>query len=226
MVRLGPSSVVGATHRSLRALVCAEIRQSILSGQLAPGSRLVEDRLAQRLGVSRNPVREALQTLAAEGLVEVFPRRGAVVAMLSDAEAEELFDVRTALEGLAASLAARRCDEAGRPLRAILERARQATDSGELGRLAELNSKFHAAIVAVSGNAYLAMVTGPVLQRAEWIYRQSVESRAPHSWSEHLALMEAITAGDERGAKVAAVAHVAAARASYLSASRARRGPA
>lgn len=214
----GASGAIGASHRTLRELVCAEIRHLILSGQLAPGSRLVEDRLAAQLAVSRNPVREALHALAAEGLVEVFPRRGAVVAMLSSAEAEELFDVRTALEGLAASLAARRSNAAHAPLRAILDRARQATEAGRLDELAALNSAFHAAVVQLSGNAYLAMVTTPVLQRAEWMYRQSVEARAPHSWAEHLALLEAIAAGDERGAEATAVAHVAAARASFRSA--------
>ncbi len=99
---------VGRVHQPLRSLVSDELRRLVVTGELPPGSRIVEDRLAERLGVSRNPVREALQALAAEGFVEILPRRGAVVAQITPEQAEDLFDVRTALEPLAARLAARR----------------------------------------------------------------------------------------------------------------------
>src|SRR3569833_1070557 len=97
-------NTLGAQHLPLRDVVTAELRRLILQGELLPGERLVEDRLAERLGVSRNPVREAIRVLAAEGFVEVTPRRGAAVSRLSPEEAEELFDVRMALEGLSARL--------------------------------------------------------------------------------------------------------------------------
>lgn len=90
----------------MREVVAAELRRLILSGEVAPGSRLVEDRLAERLGVSRNPVREAIRVLSSEGFIEVIPRRGACVALLSGPAAEDLFDVRMALEPVAARLAA------------------------------------------------------------------------------------------------------------------------
>ncbi|MFD0479244.1 GntR family transcriptional regulator [Nonomuraea thailandensis] len=92
----------------MRDEVTKELRRRILSGELAQGERLVEDRLAATLGVSRNPVRESIRVLAAEGFIQVVPRLGATVARLSAEEGEELFDVRMAIEGLAARLAARK----------------------------------------------------------------------------------------------------------------------
>src|SRR4051812_42245246 len=101
-------NAVGSAHRPRRDVVTAELRRLILAGVLKPGERLVEDRLAERLGVSRTPVREAIRVLAREGFVEVTPGRGAAVANPPREEAEELFDVRMALEGLTARLAARK----------------------------------------------------------------------------------------------------------------------
>lgn len=211
-----PSSRLGDGHRSLQSLVYEEIRRLILSGELLPGTRLVEDRLADRLGVSRNPVREALRVLAVEGFVEMLPRRGAAVARLGLDEAEELFDVRMALEGLAARLAARRCDGGtAQRLDAILRAAEEASDARERERLVRLNAEFHEAVIEVSGNAYLLMVAMPVLQRARWLYQQSLPARSTHSWVEHVALADAILAGDEVAAEMHATAHVAAARAAF-----------
>ena len=209
---------LGAAHLPLRDQVTAELRRRILTGELAPGERLVEERIAALLGVSRNPVREAIRVLAAEGLVAVAPRRGAAVARLSSDEATELFDVRMSLEGLAARLAARkRAPAAISRLGALLDNARAAVDNGHLGDVADLNTAFHAAVGEASGNAYLTLVIGPMLRRAQWVFLQTVRSRAPHSWQEHVGLYEAIAAGDEEAAEALAVAHVAAARRSYLS---------
>jgi DNA-binding GntR family transcriptional regulator len=89
---------LGAAHQTLRDEVTTELRRRILFGEFAQGERLVEDRLAALLGVSRNPVRESIRVLATEGFVEVVPRLGATVARLSAEEGEELFDVRMAIE--------------------------------------------------------------------------------------------------------------------------------
>jgi DNA-binding GntR family transcriptional regulator len=213
------TETLGGAHLPLRDLVAREVRRRILVGDLAPGERLVEERLAELLGVSRNPVREAMRVLAAEGFVEVTPRRGAAVARLSADEAEELFDVRMALEGLAARLAARkRSPDAIERLRFLLERARAAVEAGDLTGVADLNTEFHAAVVDAAGNAYLSLVVEPMLRRAQWVFLQTVDARAPHSWTEHVGLLEAIVAGDETAAEEHAVAHVAAARKSYLAA--------
>ncbi|GAA4518592.1 GntR family transcriptional regulator [Actinoallomurus oryzae] len=212
-------NTLGSNHRPLRDVVTAELRRLILQGEFMPGERLVEDRLAERLGVSRNPVRESIRVLAAEGFVEVTPRRGAAVARLSPDEAEELFDVRVALEGLSARLSARKVTpETADRLRAVLDSARLAVDEGRLGDVADLNTAFHAAVADLAGNTYLSLVVGPMLRRAQWLFQQTARHRAPHSWTEHLSLYEAIAAGDERAAEARAIAHVEAARRSYLAA--------
>lgn len=212
---------LGGAHLPLRDQVTAEIRRLIISGELAQGERLVEDRLAARLGVSRNPVRESIRVLAAEGFVLVIPRIGATVARLSPAEAEELFDVRMAIEGLAARLAARkRTPETAARLRLVLDSARAAVEGGRLERVADLNTAFHLAVGEVAGNSYLNLMMAPMLLRAQWVFRQTAAVRGPHSWSEHLSLCEAIAAGDEDEAQARAVAHVAAARRSFLAAVR------
>jgi DNA-binding GntR family transcriptional regulator len=188
----------------------------VITGELAPGARLVEDRLADRLGVSRNPVREALQTLASEGFVEILPRRGAVVAQITAEQAEDLFDVRMALEPLAARLAARNADAGAiAQLRGVLDRARVATERGELDELAARNTEFHQLVVAASRNEYLSLLVAPMARRVQWVFRASAATRASHSWTEHERLLQAITAGDEEHAEAVARAHVTAARTSY-----------
>lgn len=205
---------LGSSHVPLRDLVTDEIRRRILTGALPPGDRLVEDRLAEDLGVSRNPVREAIRVLATEGLVEVAPRRGAAVARPRPAHAEELFEVRVALEGLAARLAARRADDAALArLRAVLDEQRAAD---QVGAVADLNTRFHTEVAAASGNDHLHQMVGPLLHRAQWVFLQTAYTRAGDSLSEHEKLFAAIAAGDEESAYALAVAHVAAARRSYL----------
>lgn len=207
---------IGTAHQPLRSLVCDEVRRLIITGEILPGTRLVEDRLAVRLGVSRNPVREALQTLSGEGFVDILPRRGAVVARVTTAQAEEMFDVRMALESLAARLAAR---NAGTDhlvaLEGVLERAEGATSAGELDLLAALNTQFHQLVVAASGNDYLALMVGPMARRVQWVFRASASTRAQHSWAEHEGILTAIRDGDEEYAGTLAGAHVASARAAY-----------
>lgn len=210
---------IGTAHQPLRSMVRDEVRRLVITGELAPGARIVEDRLAERLGVSRNPVREALQALAGEGFVELLPRRGAVVAQITAEEAEDLFDVRGALEPLAARLAARRADDEGvARLREVLTLARKATDEQELDLLASYNTEFHSLVVELSGNDYLGLLVAPMARRVQWVFRTSAATRAPHSWTEHEELLRAIASGDEDFAEAVARAHVAAARASYRSA--------
>lgn len=212
---------LGAAHLPLRDLVTEELRRRILTGVLAPGERLVEDRLAGQLGVSRNPVREAIRVLETEGLVEVLPRRGAAVARPERRQAEELFEIRIALEGLAARLAARhRTPETAAELRAVLDAARPAvaetaTDARAVGPVADHNTTFHVTVARISGNEQLDALVRPLLARAQWVFVQTARHRATGSWAEHAAICDAIAAGDEEAAAALATAHVAAARRSY-----------
>ena len=121
--------------------VAERLRRAILRGHFKPGERLDQNEIAELLGVSRSPVREALRTLAAEGLVEVYPHRGAVVAELSPAEFEEISIIRVVLESMAARLAAPHIDdERIALLKDILAELDCTTD---LDRWVELNRRFH-----------------------------------------------------------------------------------
>lgn len=134
-----PSS--GIVLQTRDGYVADRLREAILRGQLKPGQKLDQNELAELLNVSRSPVREALRTLAAEGLVEVYPHRGAVVAELSPEEFEEISIIRVVLEGMAARLAAPHIDdERIALLKDILAELDNTTD---LDRWVELNRRFH-----------------------------------------------------------------------------------
>jgi DNA-binding GntR family transcriptional regulator len=205
---------IGTTHRPLRDKVVDELRRRIIDGVYEPGDRLTEERLADDFGVSRNPVREAIRVLEAEGFLHAQPRRGAVVASLSVRDVEDLFDVRLSLETLAATLAAQRAGTAGgATLVKLLARARTTRRTADL---AALNTRFHSEICALSGNALLTGLMESLHGRLQWVYRQSAETRAADSWAEHETLAAAILAGDAEAAGRAARTHVQAARATAL----------
>lgn len=208
---------LGSSHRTLRQQVAEEVRRRIVAGTYPPGSRLVEDQVAADLGVSRNPVREALQSLASDGFVSIVPRRGAVVRRLTEQDVNDLFDVRRSLESLAARLAAERYEGGSEvALRSILGEARSASRRRDYDRLAELNSDFHQQIVADSGNELLVPLVRSLAWRTRWLFRPSAAMRAPHSWREHLGLVEVIEAGNGPLAAQLAADHVERARASAL----------
>jgi DNA-binding GntR family transcriptional regulator len=206
---------LGGGHRPLRDRVADELRKRIIDGRYCAGHRLTEERLADDFGVSRNPVREAIRVLEAEGFLTVQPRRSAIVASVALRDMEDLFEVRLSLEVLAARLAAQRGSEDDRLERLIAE----AKETGDEAVLATLNTRFHATISELAGNALLASLMERLYYRMQWVYRQSVRERAPHSWAEHERLAKAIQAGDADAAEAAAREHVLAARASAINAS-------
>jgi DNA-binding GntR family transcriptional regulator len=190
-----------------RQRVREELRERILTGRLRPGDRLVERELAEDLGVSRVPVREAIRSLEAEGFLVVQSPRRVVVRQLARVDVEELFDVREALEGLAAGLAAARAGAAERKrLERVLADAARATARGDAARIPVLNSRFHDEIVAIAGNALLSTMLQPLEGRLRWLTSQN------EHWAdlldEHRRLYEAIVSGDAERAKASAVEHV------------------
>ncbi len=209
---------VGASHRPLRDVVCDEIRAAIIRGTYSPGSRLIEDQLAHELGVSRNPVREALRVLEVEGFVANVPRKGATVAALKPSEVEEIFEVRIALEALAARLAARRAGPADvEALRSIVRTARQAIDDDNVAELTLQNSQFHEKILDCGRNDYLREMMLALRGRLQWIYsRTAGANRGLKSLDEHSGLVDAIASGDEDEAARLAGEHVMRARQTYL----------
>jgi DNA-binding GntR family transcriptional regulator len=193
----------------LREVVAAELRRMILGGRLVPGERLVEDRLAELLGVSRNPVREAIRVLEAEGFVDTAARRGALVATLDEEQADDMFEVRLALEPLGARLAAGR-EQPGlvAEMRRVLGEAQDPSADRDLDHLADLHSDLHSLIFEMTGNAYLIAIAIPMVKRGQWLLRQRSPLRDPRAWAQHHGLIEAIEAGDPELADAEARRHV------------------
>lgn len=211
------SMTIGSQHLALRDQVLAELRHRIVNGDYPPGQRLTEDRLAADFGVSRNPVREALRIVQAEGLVTMAPRRGAVVSTPDASTIADLFAVRTSLETVAARLAAERATPGDvSDLRTLLEAAQRATERADFSRVAELNNELHLRVIAISGNPWLSSISSSMYLHVNWVFRPGAAHRAPHSWAEHIRLVNAIEAGDPKEAEAAASAHVAAAAAAAL----------
>ena len=210
---------LGELHAPLRDLVVERLRAGILSGRYKAGERLVEDRLAEDFKVSRNPVREALRALAAEGLVLVTPRRGATVAGFSAAETREMIEVRATLEGMNARLAARRRDPAMMAaLEACLEEGAAQAGSGDPAVLLRLNSRFHDLLAAAGHNRILADLMRLLRERTNLVFAPRNAIGAGETWSEHRTILEAVLNGDEELAALLATRHVLQAGERYLDA--------
>jgi DNA-binding GntR family transcriptional regulator len=215
-VNASPASI-GERHLSLRDQVLSELRRRIIDAHYRPGERLTEDRLAADFGVSRNPVREALRVVEAEGFVELQPRRGAVVATPDGRTMREMFDARSVLEPLAARIAASRATGSQlQALRRLLDEARDATNEGDFDRVAELNTELHRAVVDMSGNRWLMQLSTAMYRHVHWVFRLGASSRAGHSWEEHVRLVEALEAHDPEAAEMAASDHVHAAESAAI----------
>lgn len=215
----GPTSVplLGEVHTPLRHAVTDAIRDRIVDGTYPPGERLYEETVAGELGVSRNPIREAFQVLAAEGFIEIEPRRGARVAAIDDRRAKEIFEVRAALEGLVAELAARkRTDVQVAELSSIVEDGRLAAGAGELARLPKLNTRFHELLAEMADNDLLASMLHQLAGIVRWIYAERLEQRVQGSWHEHAGIADAVTDGDWLRARELATGHVISARDAFL----------
>ncbi|MBQ7582865.1 MAG: GntR family transcriptional regulator [Lachnospiraceae bacterium] len=157
----------------LRDLVFRTLRQAILTGELKPGERLMEIHLANRLGVSRTPVREAIRMLELEGLVTMIPRRGAEVSRISRQDISDVLEVRGALDSLAVRLACERIsEEETDALKAAAESFRQAVATGDLTAVADADVAFHDLIIAASKNRQLMQMAGNLAER---VYRYRLE---------------------------------------------------
>ncbi len=187
------------------------IEEEVATGKLMPGSHLDEIELASRFGVSRTPVREALSQLAGEGLVEIRPRRGAVVAQASPQRLVEMFEVMAELEAMCARLAARRISEVEiAALEAAHERCRDAAALRDSDAYFYANEGFHHAIYRAAHNVFLAEQAF-ALQRRLRPYRRlqlRVRHRVQRSFEEHQSIVDAIRDGDAERAASATRTHV------------------
>lgn len=211
-----------AAEPPLPTRVAAEMRAAILAGVLAPGTRIKQEALAAELGVSREPVRQALLLLEREGLVRATPRRGAIVAPLDRQAIRDLYELREAVEGLVAAKVAARRDFDPTPLRDIVERGRAAARGGSLAHLIDLDLDFHMALYEASGNRVMTEV-----MRGQWSHVRRLMAMTlggagyrVQAWDEHAALVEAIAARKPARARAIAVEHARAARRHLLAASK------
>ncbi|MHA6626348.1 GntR family transcriptional regulator [Pseudonocardia sichuanensis] len=200
----------------LRDQVRDELRARIGDGRVAPGDRLYESAIAEELGVSRIPVREAIRMLESEGMVSVLPRRGGVlVRRLDRQDVEDLFDVREALEVVAARRAAERADQPGLDtLARLLDTGRQALAAGASDTVDEANTAFHEEIHRLAGNQLIPEMLAPLTGRLHWLFRQNVEHE--RVLRDHDDLYRAIADHDPDRAAAAALDHIGASRRMVL----------
>ncbi|SEG93049.1 transcriptional regulator, GntR family [Actinacidiphila yanglinensis] len=194
-----------------RLHVSAQIRRALWVGELVPGQRLVEQDLADQMGVTRSSVREALLDLAADDLVELVPHRGARIRVVSVEEAIQITECRSALERLCARRVA---EHAGEEQRAVLtevgEQLRTAVEDGEFETYSTLNRRLHDLIIEFSGQ----LVAKRQLERlntqmVRFQFRLALRPGRPQeSLPQLLAIIDAVTAGDPEAADAAAEAQL------------------
>lgn len=199
-----------------------DLRRRIINGEFPMGSRLRERDLAEQLGVSRVPLREALPQLEADGFIRTSLRRGAVVVQLTLKDVTELFDARLGVEVHATRLAAQRCAEGASAARIedALRRAVTALGEGDPGLIAELNADLHEIIVAAADNALLATVMQPIAARDRWVFRLTAGRDVHVACAEHAELCAAIVGGRPDMAAALAYSHIERGRAPTLEALR------
>jgi DNA-binding GntR family transcriptional regulator len=207
--------------RSLPGVLEKEIEKAILGGELVPGGRVNENALAGHYGVSRGPLREALRTLQAAGLVVSVPNRGYFVRRVDPAEATQIYDVRAALFGLAGETLARRASEdLVAQLRARLDAMDEAARARDFEAYYPLNLAFHDYIVEAAGNPVLAAHYRDLVKRLNLFRARSLVQGGGLAVSnaEHRAMVEAVARRDPAAARETFANHVARARERLLSA--------
>ena len=216
------SGLVGQVERprSLRDQIYDRLRAAILSGDLAPGSPIIEAEIAATLGASRTPVREALRRLETEGMLEPRGNRGSVVRELHLDEVVCVFEIREALETLAARRAARRMDERNyAELDRLIERMQKHID--DANEMERLDTAFHDYILAHADGHRLKRMLGDLRSDIQpWrVIALSTSERRRATVDEHLAVLDAMRSQDERAVARATKKHLENTRASVLSTS-------
>jgi DNA-binding GntR family transcriptional regulator len=194
-------------------IATSALRQEILSGSLEPGTRLRQEELAGRLGVSRMPVRQALSVLEGEGLVKIDPWRGTIVAPLDHDAIRDMYAFRQIVERYVAStLATREVFDTG-AIHDVIVAGREATSKGNLLRLIGLDLQFHLHLYEAVGNRVIVSV-----MRGHWAHIRRVMAvtltfteHRTRVWDEHAAIVEAIAAHDAERAGALAESHIVAA---------------
>jgi DNA-binding GntR family transcriptional regulator len=191
--------------------VRAAILDEIASGKLAPGERIIQEQIAQALGVSRQPVQQALLLLRNEGALRDAPGRGLIVAPLLADEVQHMYDMRAVIEGLACRLAAEHnAERAAKQGSALIDAGRKAVASGSVAKMVAADMRFHEFIYELSANPLIA----PAMA-AHWTNTQRVmgevliKDKTPRDiWDQHAAILEAIAKGKAKVAEALARRHI------------------
>ncbi|TCK29027.1 GntR family transcriptional regulator [Ancylobacter aquaticus] len=192
-----PSSTI--VRHSLHESLVAPLREMILQGELRPGDKVPEEQLCERFGVSRTPIREALKVLAAEGVLQILPHRGAIVARITEEQIEELFPIMASLERLAGLLAGARASDADiARVRALHDRMMGHFENDEEADYLRHNRLIHEAFFDIAGNATLSAYYQQILTRihaCRFVVRKS-RAHWEAAVNEHKAMIEALEARD------------------------------
>ena len=202
----------------LRDHVYERLQEMLIARTLAPGDHLVEERLAGQLGVSRGPVREALQRLHRDGWITLRPRHGAFVNRPSAGQVDEFFEARELVERSATHLAAQRCTpEDAAALRQICDDAEADLRRGVPSQaMAAHTARFHRQVLVTAKNHLLLEFGEQLAHRSRWFFAPLVSTIAPRAWVEHREVAELIAGGRAEEAAEAMHAHVAMSRDVYL----------
>lgn len=205
------AEIISIPRQVLHQEVAVRLRQRIVEGQLVPGAKLNERELAELLNVSRTPLREAIKMLAAEGLVELLPNRGAVVAQMAEQDVIDTFEVIAGLEGQSGELAAQRITEAElAEIRALHYEMMAAFTRRDLPTYYRLNAQIHTQINAAARNPVLAQTWRNVNARLQALrFRSNFdEAKWKRAVKEHERMVELLAARDSAGLRALLIEHL------------------
>ncbi len=198
-------------NKSLTTIIFEKIREDILSDVYNNGDKIVEAKLAEQLGVSRTPVREALKQLELDGLVENIPNRGVIVKGISKSDIADIYTIRQAIEGIAAEWCIERItDQSLRDLKEIYDLMEFYTTKGDIEKICELNTKFHELIYHSTNSRYLEQILKDFQIFIKSTRNKSLrsEGRLEEALKEHRDIIDAIEKKDVEKAKMAVNHHV------------------
>ena len=208
-------------YKPLREIVFETLREAIINGTLEPGERMMEIQLAEEMGVSRTPVREAIRKLELEGFVVMIPRKGAYVASISIKDIADVFEIRTALESLAAGLAAERItDEEMEQLERHLVKISECGEGNDIPALIEADTEFHDTLYRASRNERLVQIVSNLREQIQRFRTTSLSTpgRLKFAMEEHKKIVEAISERNIELAQNLAREHIENAENSILNA--------
>lgn len=196
------------SYKPLREIVLEALREAIVNGVLIPGERLMEIQLAEEMGVSRTPVREAIRKLELEGFVVMIPRKGAYVAGVSFKDVKDVFEIRAALEGLAAGLAAEKITQ--EEIEQMERALHYEREPDSLEEMVQSDTDFHALLYKASRNERLINILANLREQIERFRTTSlaVPGRPKTAIQEHRAMVDAIARHDVEDAQSLAAAHI------------------